>query len=369
MPTACPTRSACFSARKAARRDHGSGAEAGARAVARRARLVRAVATSECAGERAPPRSPGDRPWDGRQSQTRDGRCGRRAAGGDRVARALLGAEAAASADERAAAVAARLDARDVRGWVESAAGGGASSPITTRATPCRPERITSEPGGRGSSGWRSTSTGASSSMRRSACSRISSAPSARLRSGTCRLGIYPGPQTVSIGAQAMLSGGQATPDRVRDVMAKFVEPLSALGALPYRRAGCGKRSRDPACEPSRVRASPAAPRVNGVHPALAFCRRRCRRARAVGADTLRLEVDGERVDIFVAPEERWPRVLRGGWDHPRLPVPLGASGTRQGATARGAARAQSGPHRWSGRRPAYTASEGRRMDGPHRRE
>jgi hypothetical protein len=55
------------------------------------------------------------------------------------------------------------------------------------------------------------------------------------LHLGHCRLGLYPGPHTVSIGVQAMLSGGGATPDMVRAAMAKFAEPLSALGALPYR--------------------------------------------------------------------------------------------------------------------------------------
>jgi hypothetical protein len=52
---------------------------------------------------------------------------------------------------------------------------------------------------------------------------------------GHLRLGVYPGPHTVSIGAQAMLSGGTTAPDVVRAALAKFVEPLNATGALPYR--------------------------------------------------------------------------------------------------------------------------------------
>jgi hypothetical protein len=72
---------------------------------------------------------------------------------------------------------------------------------------------------------------------------------------GHLRLGIYPGPHTVSIGAQAMLSGGAATADEVRDAMAAFVEPLTALGALPYRPGRLWtaiidrQEGSDPACE------------------------------------------------------------------------------------------------------------------------
>lgn len=42
---------------------------------------------------------------------------------------------------------------------------------------------------------------------------------------------------------------------------------------------------------------------MNGVHPALAFLLEKMPAARAGGADTLRLEIDGERVEIVVAPE------------------------------------------------------------------
>lgn len=42
---------------------------------------------------------------------------------------------------------------------------------------------------------------------------------------------------------------------------------------------------------------------MSGVHPALAFLQETVPNARAVGPDTLRLEIDGERVEIFVAAE------------------------------------------------------------------
>ncbi|MCC6848774.1 MAG: hypothetical protein IT294_09755 [Deltaproteobacteria bacterium] len=42
---------------------------------------------------------------------------------------------------------------------------------------------------------------------------------------------------------------------------------------------------------------------MNGVHPALAFLREKFPTTRVVGPDTLRLEIDGARVEVFVAPE------------------------------------------------------------------
>jgi hypothetical protein len=67
------------------------------------------------------------------------------------------------------------------------------------------------------------------------------------VRLGHRRLGIYPGPHAVSIGVQAMLSGGEATADAVRGALAKFVEPLSALGAVPYRAGRLWREIADPA--------------------------------------------------------------------------------------------------------------------------
>jgi hypothetical protein len=52
---------------------------------------------------------------------------------------------------------------------------------------------------------------------------------------------------------------------------------------------------------------------VNGVHPALAFLHEKMPTARAVGADTLRLEIHGERVEIFVAPENDGPALFAAG--------------------------------------------------------
>ncbi len=57
----------------------------------------------------------------------------------------------------------------------------------------------------------------------------------ATLGPGHRRLGIYPGAHVVSIGVQAMLAGGGTRADDVREVMARYAEPLLALGAVPYR--------------------------------------------------------------------------------------------------------------------------------------
>jgi len=52
---------------------------------------------------------------------------------------------------------------------------------------------------------------------------------------------------------------------------------------------------------------------VNGVHPALAFLQQKMPGARAIGADTLRLEIHGERVEIFVAAENDGPALFAEG--------------------------------------------------------
>ncbi len=56
-----------------------------------------------------------------------------------------------------------------------------------------------------------------------------------RLAPGHRRLGIYPSAHAVSIGMQAMLTGGEAKADAVRAALAESVEPLAAIGAVPYR--------------------------------------------------------------------------------------------------------------------------------------
>jgi hypothetical protein len=143
--------------------------------------------------------------------------------------------ESAESADERAAAVAERLGARDARGWVESAA-------ARRGELPDHDARYSLPPGSHhertGREGFLGIEVNVNWGEQLDATLVVFAGLFRALGTlplGHLRLGIYPGPHTVSIGAQAMLSGGAATPDMVRDAMAKFVEPLSALGALPYR--------------------------------------------------------------------------------------------------------------------------------------
>ncbi len=52
---------------------------------------------------------------------------------------------------------------------------------------------------------------------------------------------------------------------------------------------------------------------MNGLHPALAFLQEKMPTARAVGTDTLRLEIDGVRVEIFVAPTNDGPALFAAG--------------------------------------------------------
>src|SRR5438093_12843773 len=52
---------------------------------------------------------------------------------------------------------------------------------------------------------------------------------------------------------------------------------------------------------------------MNGVHPALAFLQDKMPTARAVGTDTLLLEIDGARVEIFVAPANDGPALFAAG--------------------------------------------------------
>ena len=54
-------------------------------------------------------------------------------------------------------------------------------------------------------------------------------------------------------------------------------------------------------------------PVMNGVHPALAFLQDKMPTARAVGADTLRLEIDGAWVEIFLAPAHHGPAFFAAG--------------------------------------------------------
>jgi hypothetical protein len=163
--------------------------------------------------------------------------------------------ESAESADESAAAVAERLGARDARGWVESPLGRRGELPDHDARYSLPPGTHHARTGREGFLGLEvNVNWGAQLDATLGVFADLFRALGT-LPLGHLRLGIYPGPHTVSIGAQAMLSGGEATPDMVRDAMAKFVEPLSALGALPYRPGRLWRaiidqqEGSDPACE------------------------------------------------------------------------------------------------------------------------
>ncbi len=162
--------------------------------------------------------------------------------------------ESAESADQRCATVAEGLGARDARRWVESSAG-------RRGELPDHDDRYSLPPGTHhdrtGREGFLGMEVNVNWGDQLDAALGVFAdlfAALATLRLGNRRLGIYPGPHTVAIGVQAMLSGGEATPDMVRGALAKFVEPLSALGALPYRPGRLWKEvmdrreSGDPAC-------------------------------------------------------------------------------------------------------------------------
>jgi hypothetical protein len=141
----------------------------------------------------------------------------------------------AESADKRCAAVAQSLAARDPRRWVESAAGRRGDLPD-------HDERYSVPPGDHhartGREGFLGLEVTANWGDQLDAALRLFTdlfGVLGALRLGHRRLGIYPGAHAVAIGIQAMLSGGEATADMVRDAMTEFVEPLSALGVIPYR--------------------------------------------------------------------------------------------------------------------------------------
>lgn len=162
--------------------------------------------------------------------------------------------ESAAIASEHAAAVATRLGARDPRAWVESAAGRRGEPPD-------HDTRYSLPPGSHhartGQAGFLGIEVNVSWGAQLDAALGMFAALFRTLGAlplGHLRLGVYLAPHTVSIGAHAMLSGGTATADAVRAAIAPFVEPLAALGALPYR-AGRSwqaitdrRESSDPAC-------------------------------------------------------------------------------------------------------------------------
>ncbi len=143
--------------------------------------------------------------------------------------------ESVESAEQRCATVAQALRARDAGCWVESAAGRRGELPDHDARYSLPPGTHYARTGREGFLGMEvSVNWGDQLDTAFGVFVDLFSALGT-LRLGHRRLGIYPGPHTVSIGVQAMLTGGEATPDMVRDAMAKFVAPLSALGALPYR--------------------------------------------------------------------------------------------------------------------------------------
>jgi FAD/FMN-containing dehydrogenase len=143
--------------------------------------------------------------------------------------------DSAQSADQRCATVAQGLEARDTRSWVESAAGRRGELPDHDARYSLPPGTHHARTGREGFLGMEVNVNWGDQLDAALGVFAALFAALGTLRLGNRRLGIYPGPHTVSIGVQAMLSGGEATPDKVRGAMAKFVEPLHALGALPYR--------------------------------------------------------------------------------------------------------------------------------------
>jgi FAD/FMN-containing dehydrogenase len=145
---------------------------------------------------------------------------------------ALVSAEVA---DKRCAALAQSLAARDPRGWVESAAGRRGDLPDHDARYSVPPGAHHERTGHEGFLGIEVTTNWGD---QLDAALKLFAELFGVL--GTLglrhrRLGIYPSVHAVSIGIQAMLSGGEASADRVRAAMAKFVEPLSALGVIPYK--------------------------------------------------------------------------------------------------------------------------------------
>jgi hypothetical protein len=162
--------------------------------------------------------------------------------------------QSAEAADRRCAALAASLDARDPRGWVESAAARRGDLPDYDERYSLPPGTHHTRPGREGFLGIEVNVNWGDQLDSALGLFTTLFADLGALGLGHRRLGIYPSPHTVSIGVQAMLSGGDATPDAVRAALAELVEPLSALGAIPYRPGRLWKaamdrhETRDPAC-------------------------------------------------------------------------------------------------------------------------
>jgi FAD/FMN-containing dehydrogenase len=164
------------------------------------------------------------------------------------------GPDSAATADERCAAVARILEARDARRWVESAAARRGDLPDYD-------ERFSVPPGEHhartGRDGFLGVEVNVNWGDQLDSALRLFAELFENLAAcglGHRRLGIYPGAHVVSIGVQCMLSGGAATATTVCDALAGCVASLTALGAVPYRAGRLWQRSMerlevdDPAC-------------------------------------------------------------------------------------------------------------------------
>jgi len=163
-------------------------------------------------------------------------------------------AESAAEADARCAAVARGLEARDPRCWAESEA-------ARRGELPGHDERYSVPPGEHqartGRAGFLGIEVNVNWGDQLDAALRLFAdlfTSLGALGLGHRRLGIYPSSHAVSIGIQAMLSGGDAPADAVRDALAAIVTPLNAIGAVPYRSGRIWKETMDrrevddPAC-------------------------------------------------------------------------------------------------------------------------
>ena len=186
--------------------------------------------------------------------------------------------ESAESADESAAAVAERLGARDARGWVESAAGRRGELPDHDARYSLPPGTHHERTGREGFLGMEvNVNWGEQLDATLGVFADLFRGTRRAPDWGTCRLGIYPGPHTVSIGTQAMLSGGDGDArhgarrhGEVRRASERPRGPSLPAGPVVERRSSIGRRAAIPPASSSGVQASPVA-RVNGVHPALAF--------------------------------------------------------------------------------------------------
>lgn len=143
--------------------------------------------------------------------------------------------DAAHAADQRCAAVALDLGGREPRGWVESERARRGELPEYDERFSVPPGEHRNRTGRDGFLGIEVTvnwgdQLDASLSLFAELFETLAS-----LGPGHRRLGIYPGAHVVSIGVQAMLAGGSASAGDVRKAMARYVEPLTALGAVPYR--------------------------------------------------------------------------------------------------------------------------------------